>query len=54
MPVEIFGLGMRLAATLASDTTLRIYAFGYDSDRSAGSYTLGDLTVSATQIHPGS
>lgn len=40
--------------TLAHDTTLHVYAFGYDGDRGAGSYTLDDLSVSATQIHPGS
>jgi hypothetical protein len=40
--------------TLTQDTTLYVYAFGYDSDRSAGSYTLDDLAVTATQINPGS
>jgi hypothetical protein len=38
--------------TLTSATTLHVYAFGYDSDRSAGSYTLDDLAVTATQINP--
>lgn len=33
--------------TLASATTLRVYAFGYDSDQGAGSYQLDDLTVTA-------
>jgi hypothetical protein len=36
--------------TLATDTTLHIIAFGYDSDTSAGSYKLDDLTVTATQL----
>jgi hypothetical protein len=40
--------------TLASATTLHVYAFGYDSDRGSGSYTLDDLAVTATQITPGS
>jgi hypothetical protein len=40
--------------TVASDTTLYVYAFGYDSDRSASTYTLDDLAVTATQINPGS
>jgi Collagen triple helix repeat (20 copies) len=40
--------------TLASDTTLHLYAFGYDSDRGAGSYTLDDLSVTATRINAGS
>ena len=29
---------------------LHIYAFGYDSDRGAGSYTLDDLTVTAVPV----
>jgi hypothetical protein len=36
--------------TLASDTEIRVYAFGYDSDQSAGSYALDDLTVTAVQL----
>jgi Collagen triple helix repeat (20 copies) len=36
--------------TLTQATTLHVYAFGYDSDRSAGSYQLDDLTVTATQL----
>ena len=40
--------------TLASETKLYVYAFGYDSDRSASTYTLDDLAVTATQINPGS
>ena len=40
--------------TLAQDTTLYVYAFGYDSDRGAGTYTLDDLALSATKINPGS
>lgn len=39
--------------TLTADTTLRVYAFGYDSDRSASTYTLDGLTVTATQINAG-
>lgn len=38
--------------TLAGDTTLHVYAFGYDSDQGAGSYTLDDLSITATQINP--
>lgn len=40
--------------TLTQDTTLDIYAFGYDSDRGAGTYALDDLTFTATQIQPAS
>ena len=40
--------------TLKQATTLHVYAFGYDSDRSAGSYTLDDLSVTATHINTGS
>ena len=40
--------------TLTADTTLHAYAFGYDSDRGAGSYVLDDLSVTATQITAGS
>jgi len=40
--------------TLAADTTLDIYAFGYDSDRGSGTYALDDLTFTATQIQPAS
>jgi hypothetical protein len=36
--------------TLDATTTLHIYAFGYDSDRSAGGYALDDVTVTATAI----
>lgn len=38
--------------TLTTPTTLYVYAFGYDSDRGAGGYTLDDLAVTATQINP--
>jgi hypothetical protein len=34
--------------------TLHVYAFGYDSDTSAGAYALNDLTVTATQINAAS
>ncbi len=37
---------------LTQDTVLHVYAFGYDADRSAGTYALDDLTVTATQITP--
>jgi hypothetical protein len=40
--------------TLTEDTTLDIYAFGYDSDRGSGTYALDDLTFTATQIQPAS
>lgn len=36
--------------TLAQDTTLHVYAFGYNADRSAGSYALDDLSVTATAL----
>lgn len=39
---------------LATDTTLHVYAFGYDSDRSAGTYKLDDLSVTATHLATGS
>lgn len=35
----------------AGGETLHVYAFGYDSDTSAGSYTLNDLSVTATQLN---
>lgn len=35
---------------LTTNTTLHFYAFGYDSDAGAGTYTLDDLSVTATQI----
>jgi hypothetical protein len=34
----------------ATGETLHVYAFGYDSDQSAGTYALDDLTVSVTQL----
>ena len=40
--------------TLSHATTLHIYAFGYDSDRGAGSYTLDDVSVTTTQLTPAS
>jgi hypothetical protein len=40
--------------TLASATTLDLYAFGYDSDRGAGTYALDDLTVTAVQLQAAS
>jgi hypothetical protein len=39
--------------TLAHDTVLHVYAFGYDSDRSAGTYALENLSVTATRINTG-
>jgi hypothetical protein len=39
--------------TLASPTTLSLYAFGYDADRSASTYALDDLTVTAVQVSTG-
>lgn len=36
--------------TLTKATPLNVYAFGYDSDRGTSSYTLDDLTVSATAV----
>lgn len=40
--------------TFTAATTLHFYAFGYKADRSAGSYTLDDLSVTSTQINAGS
>jgi hypothetical protein len=40
----------QITLTSTTGATLYIYAFGYDSDTGAGSYTLDDLTVTATQI----
>ena len=40
--------------TLTADSTLNVYAFGYDSDRGAGTYALDDLTVTAVQLQPAS
>lgn len=36
--------------TLTSPTTLNLLAFGYDADRSTGTYQLDDLTVTAVQV----
>jgi hypothetical protein len=36
--------------TLKADAVLNVYAFGYDSDRGAGTYALGDLSVTAVQL----
>lgn len=38
--------------TLAADSVLDLYAFGYDSDQGAGSYRLDDLSVTAVQLQP--
>ena len=38
--------------TLASPTTLHVYAFGYDSDSGAGSYVLDGLTITTIQVTP--
>lgn len=40
--------------TLATDGSIDLYAFGYDSDRSAGSYALDGLTVTAVQLQAAS
>ena len=40
--------------TLTADTTLDVYAFGYDSDQGAGTYTLDDLTVTTVGLNTGS
>lgn len=36
--------------TVTTATTLHVLAFGYDSDRGAGSYSLDDLTVTAVPL----
>jgi hypothetical protein len=36
--------------TLSANTTLHIYAFGYDSDTGSSSYALDDLTITATSL----
>lgn len=36
--------------TVTGPTTLYVYAFGYDSDRSAGNYNLDSLTATVTQL----
>lgn len=36
--------------TLASATTLHLYAFGYDEDRGSSTYALDDLTVNAVPL----
>jgi hypothetical protein len=36
--------------TLTQDTTMYVYAFGYDSDSGEGTYQLDDVTVTATPI----
>lgn len=36
--------------TLTEDSTLDVYAFGYDQDHGAGSWTLETLTLAATQL----
>jgi hypothetical protein len=36
--------------TVDADTTVNVYAFGYDTDRGAGTYTLEDLTSTVTQL----
>lgn len=38
--------------TLAADSSINFYAFGYDSDQGAGSYKLDDLAVTAVQLQP--
>ena len=40
--------------TVTSATQYSLYAFGYDSDRGAGSYTLDDATVSTVSLNPAS
>jgi hypothetical protein len=40
--------------TLTQTTTMHAYAFGYDSDTGSGTYHLDDLSITATQINPGS
>lgn len=39
---------------LSTAGTLHFYGFGYDSDRSAASYILDDLSVTVTQVTPAS
>ena len=39
--------------TLTGTTTLHLIAFGYDSDTSAGTYKLDDLSVTATRLNAG-
>ena len=49
--IDSYFSGSRVV-TLTAAATLHILAFGYDSDRGAGSYVLDDLTVTAVQMLP--
>jgi hypothetical protein len=40
--------------TLAAGGSINVYAFGYNSDRSAGTYALDDLTVTAVALQAAS
>jgi hypothetical protein len=46
--------GTDIITVPAGGQTLHVYAFGYDSDTSAGTYALDDLSVSVVQVTPAS
>lgn len=52
--IDSYFSGSAVITVPAGGETLHVYAFGYDSDRGASSYMLDDLSITATQIHPGS
>lgn len=52
--IDSYFSGSAVITVPAGGETLHVYAFGYDSDRGASSYSLDDLSITATQINPGS
>lgn len=48
--IDSYFSGNGIVTVPAAGETLYVYAFGYDSDRGAGSYTLDDLSVTAVPV----
>ena len=48
---DLFNVGSGEIVVPTGGETLHVYAFGYDSDTSAGTYALDDLSVTTTQIN---
>jgi hypothetical protein len=48
--IDSYFSGSGLVTVPSGGETLHVYAFGYDSDRSAGSYTLDNLSITAVPV----
>jgi hypothetical protein len=52
--IDSYYSGSTVITVPAGGETLYVYAFGYDSDQSAGTYDLDDLSVTTVNLNPSS